>query len=112
MTLQEYQNFVSGLTSSKIIEVDDVDFETSWATLGLVSEAGEIAGVIAKEFRKHGLITEEGFDKIVDELGDTLWYLVAICNATGTSIQDILDYNVKKLKKRDAEGTLFEVSRR
>lgn len=111
MTLEEYQNFVSGLTSAKIIEVDDVDFETSWATLGLVSEAGEVAGVIAKEFRKNGLITEAGFDKIVDELGDTLWYLVAVCNATGVKVEDVLNHNVKKLKKRDTEGTLYVTSR-
>lgn len=111
MTLQEYQNFVSGLTSSKIIEADNVDFETSWAAMGLTSEAGEVSGVINKEFRKYGLITEAGFDRIVDELGDTLWYAAAVSNAIGVPLEAVIKHNIEKLRKREMEGTLLAVSR-
>ncbi len=40
------------------------------------------------------------------ELGDVLWYVSALSDYYGITLQDVLDYNVSKLKARQAQGTL------
>ncbi len=50
-----------------------------YPTLGLVNEAGEVAGKIKKVFRdKSGEINPETREALKAELGDVLWYLAAI----------------------------------
>jgi len=50
-----------------------------YPTLGLVNEAGEVAGKIKKVFRdKEGQISEETREAIKAELGDVLWYIAQI----------------------------------
>lgn len=46
-----------------------------YPTLGLVNEAGEVAGKIKKVFRdKDGVISAETREALKAELGDVLWY--------------------------------------
>lgn len=68
---------------------------------GLTEEAGEVAGLFKRELRdlpKDRLrCTREHY---VEELGDVLWYLIGVAHTHGISLQEIWDYNTKKLEER------------
>lgn len=75
-------------------------------TLGLAGESGEVADVVKKHlFQGHEL----NKDKIVDELGDVLWYIAIMAKGIGVGMEEIAKHNVEKLKKRYPDG--FEVER-
>lgn len=71
-------------------------------TLGLVGEAGEVAEKIKKFFRDNTL-DEEAVQK---ELGDVMFYLVALHNALGFDIEITIEKNMEKLISRKERGTL------
>lgn len=72
---------------------------------GLTEEAGEVAGLFKREMRdlpKDRLrCTREHY---VEELGDVLWYMVGVAHTHGISLQEIWDYNIKKLEDRYGKG--------
>lgn len=54
-----------------------------YAELGLISEIGELAGEAKRIIRDdNGELTPERREKIIDELGDILWYIAA-CSHEG-----------------------------
>ncbi len=71
-------------------------------TLGLVGEAGEVAEKIKKFFRDNTL-DEKAIQK---ELGDVMFYLVALHNALRLDVDVTIEMNMDKLKSRKARGTL------
>jgi NTP pyrophosphatase (non-canonical NTP hydrolase) len=78
-----------------------------YPTLGLVNEAGEVAGKIKKVFRdKGGEISEETRAALKAELGDVLWYLAQTATELGLSLDDIAEYNLAKLLDRQARGKI------
>jgi NTP pyrophosphatase (non-canonical NTP hydrolase) len=69
--------------------------------MGISGEVGETVNYIKKSvYQGHELSR----DKIKEELGDTLWYLIALASYYNISLDDIVEYNVKKLRKRYPEG--------
>ena len=68
---------------------------------GLAEEAGEVAGLFKRELRnlpKDQLrCTREHY---VEELGDVLWYLVGVAYTHDIDLQELWDYNIKKLEDR------------
>jgi NTP pyrophosphatase (non-canonical NTP hydrolase) len=76
----------------------------AYASLGLASEAGEVAGLIKKMIRD-GVPTD--FDtKINKEVGDCLWYVAELATETKTNISDIAQQNNDKLSDRAARGQI------
>jgi NTP pyrophosphatase (non-canonical NTP hydrolase) len=73
-----------------------------YLTLGLVSEAGEVAGKVKKWIRDDYI--DEG--AIIAELGDVLWYIAQLASAFDIYLSDIAKDNVEKLTSRKARGTL------
>jgi NTP pyrophosphatase (non-canonical NTP hydrolase) len=73
--------------------------------LNLASEAGEVAGVIAKAIRKD---VEVPADKVIGEMGDTLWSLSVLAYELGFTLEEVAQHNIDKLQARKAEGTLKE----
>lgn len=75
--------------------------------LGLAGEAGEIANQVKKIARDDGgLATPERIAKIVDELGDVMWYWLRLCYELGLDPYTVLEGNQAKLTTRAANGTL------
>ena len=75
--------------------------------LGLPGEAGEVADVVKKLlFHGHDFNIQE----LVKELGDVCWYLALISHACGISIEQIMEENVEKLRKRYPDGFSVEKS--
>jgi NTP pyrophosphatase (non-canonical NTP hydrolase) len=72
------------------------------AALGACGEVGELADAIKKE-----VIYDKPADKvnIIEEVGDTLFYLTAVCNLYGFTLEDAIVHNIKKLEKRYPSGT-------
>jgi NTP pyrophosphatase (non-canonical NTP hydrolase) len=73
--------------------------------LNLASEAGEVAGVIAKALRKD---TEVPADKVIDEISDALWNLSVLAYELGYTLEEVAQHNIDKLQARKTEGTLKE----
>lgn len=72
-----------------------------YPTLGLAGEAGEVANIVKKIQRDHaGVITDETRGKLLDELGDVLWYISACADELGLTLSQVAEYNVDKLMKR------------
>ena len=78
-----------------------------YPTMGLVNEAGEVAGKIKKIFRdQNGQITEENRQSLKNELGDVLWYLTQICTELGLTLEEVAETNITKLSSRQERGQL------
>lgn len=70
--------------------------------IGLAAEAGELLGIVQKSIRKGILIDRE---KVIDELGDVLWYMCYVMDAHDISMDQLTDFNKNKLEARNS-GTV------
>ncbi len=78
-----------------------------YPTLGLVNEAGEVAGKIKKVFRdKEGKISDETREALKAELGDVLWYLAQVATELDLSLDEIAEANIAKLLDRLERGKI------
>lgn len=74
---------------------------TSMCICGLAEEAGEVAGLHKRELRQGPMDAARcTHEKFVEELGDVLWYLVAVCNCYQIDLDDLWQYNEEKLRAR------------
>ena len=75
------------------------------AVFGLNSEAGEVSGILQKEYQGHE------FDKehMKKELGDCCWMIAEACTALDLDLNDVMLTNIEKLRARFPEG--FNVDR-
>ena len=79
----------------------------AYCALGL-SEAGEIQGKVKKYLRgDYGpLLTESVRSAILAELGDLLWYISAIAEELGASLDEVAQKNIYKLRDRQQRGVI------
>lgn len=78
-----------------------------YPTLGLVNEAGEVAGKIKKVFRdKQGVIGETERQALKAELGDVLWYIAQVATELDLPLDEIAEANLAKLLDRQARGKI------
>lgn len=95
-----------------------------YAVLGLADEAGEVMGKTKKALRgdmetdtihcsqdpmsafSRRLNALRGSDLLKAELGDVMFYACRIARENGWTMEDVLDFNVAKLRKRKAEGKI------
>jgi len=78
------------------------------AGLGIADEAGEVAGAVKKRFFYKVPPYRSEFDfreKLVDEMGDTLWYFALMCECIGSNLEEVMRYNMEKLRRRHSGGT-------
>lgn len=69
--------------------------------LGLSGETGEIADLVKKAtFQGHML----NHRKMVEEAGDTLWYLALLAQGLGVTLGQLAEYNIAKLQRRYPYG--------
>jgi NTP pyrophosphatase (non-canonical NTP hydrolase) len=102
MNFNEYQQ-----KSRKTAGYPAIGHPVIYPTLGLVNEAGEVAGKIKKVFRdKGGQINEETKSALKAELGDVLWYLAQISTELGLSLDEVAEYNLQKLYSRLERGKI------
>jgi NTP pyrophosphatase (non-canonical NTP hydrolase) len=77
------------------------DHPIVYPTLGLVNEAGELAGKVKTIFRdRDGVISDDDREALKYELGDVLWYLAQIATELDLSLDEIASANLEKLFSR------------
>ena len=102
MPLDTYQR-----ESRKTWSLIHTDHPIVYPTLGLVNEAGELAGKIKKIFRdKGGVIGEEDRQALKGELGDVLWYFAQICTELDLTLEEVAEANLEKLLSRLERGKI------
>lgn len=83
------------------------------AVFGLCEEAGEVAGKMKRRERGDYEVrsSEPGeFQKVViEELGDTLFYLSYIAHRMGVTIEEVARRNIEKIEDRKRRGKILGV---
>jgi len=72
-------------------------------TLGLVGESGEVSEKIKKLFRDKNKFSDE---EVLKELGDVLFYTVALAKIFNGNLKKIMEMNMDKLDDRQQRGVL------
>ena len=102
MNFNEYQ-----IKSRKTAGYPAIGHPVIYPTLGLVNEAGEVAGKIKKLFRdKEGQINEETREALKAELGDVLWYIAQVATELNLELDGIAEHNISKLYDRLERGKI------
>lgn len=84
----------------------------AYAALGANGEAGEVAEQVKKTWRDDYsddgtfVLSDERREKILDEVGDTLWYLAAVCTEIDENLESAAERNIAKLADRMSRGVL------
>ena len=89
MTFDEYQEF------ARATAIYPEDCKVVYPTLGLCCEAGEVAEKIKKHMRDGKTLVGVGL-----ELGDVLWYISALADDLGVTLEEVAQANVDKLQSR------------
>ena len=75
--------------------------------MGLCGEAGEAIDIVKKHLAQGHALDREG---LIKELGDVAWYLAETATALGIGLDEVLERNIDKLRKRYPEGFSTEKS--
>jgi len=95
MTFDEYQEF------ARSTAIYPTDSKVIYPTLGLCGEAGEVAEKVKKHMRDGKTLVGVGL-----ELGDVLWYISALADDLGVTLEEVAQANVDKLKSRMERGKI------
>ena len=97
MTINEYQKQAM-TTLNPQLDKKDVLIN---GVMGLCGESGEAIDIVKKWLAQGHKLDR---DKLIKELGDIAWYLAETAYALGVPLEDVLQGNIDKLKKRYPEG--------
>ena len=89
MNFDEYQKFAR----STAIYPDEC--KVVYPALGLCGEAGEVAEKVKKNIRDG-----KSLDGVALELGDVLWYISALADDLGVTLEEVAKANIEKLQSR------------
>ena len=102
MTINEYQALAMTTLNPELSKKDVLIN----GVMGLCGESGEAIDIVKKHLHQGHPLDKE---KLAKELGDIAWYLAEAATALDIPLEDILQANLDKLKKRYPEG--FEAKR-
>ena len=100
MDFKEYQK-----KSRQTAKYDKAGDNYIYPTLGLVSEAGEVAGKVKRTMRD-GYTKKSLRSDIKKELGDVLWYVAQVATEFDLSLEEVAQLNLEKLFSRQERGKL------
>jgi NTP pyrophosphatase (non-canonical NTP hydrolase) len=103
MTIKEYQELAMRTVNP---DLDKRDMLIN-SVMGLCGESGEAIDIVKKWFAHGHELDREHLKK---ELGDIAWYLAEAATALDISLDEVLEANIEKLKKRYPEGFATEKS--
>ena len=115
--LEKYAVFVDGVTSnpskdykSFLDSIEYLDGEGSniqrllTAAVGISAEGGEFMEIVKKMLFQGKPWSHDNREHLIIELGDVLWYVMQACKALHVSLDEVIEGNVEKLKKRYPGG--------
>ncbi len=93
---KKFQKFVKEVINDNI--KGSYQMEADEARLGLIEEVGELMQLYKRQMRDH-----EHYDEVyfIGEIGDILHYLVRIMIAHDLTLDEVMDYNIEKIKERN-----------
>ena len=97
MKINEYQKLAMS-TLNKKLDKKDILINS---VMGLCGESGEAIDIVKKWLAQGHELDK---DHLAKELGDITWYLAEAATALDLSLEDILQANLDKLKKRYPQG--------
>ena len=97
MTVNEYQKLAM-TTLNPELNKKDVLIN---GVMGLCGESGEAIDIVKKHLAQGHDLDREG---LIKELGDIAWYLAETATALDVSLEEVLERNIEKLRKRYPEG--------
>ena len=74
------------------------------AGVGLAAESGEFLEIVKKMVFQGKPWNDDNREHLIIELGDVMWYVMQACMALGVSLDEVVEGNVEKLKKRYPGG--------
>ena len=103
MTINEYQKLAMATLNSELSQKDVLIN----SVMGLCGESGEAIDIVKK-----WLAQGHELDKkhLAEELGDIAWYLAEAATALDLPLEEILQANIDKLKRRYPKGFETEKS--
>ena len=90
-------------TYNKLADETDLGHPINYYFLGLVEEAGEVAGLRKRFLRDEGNIDR---DILIKELGDVLWYIAQVGKSYNIDMEEVAVTNIKKLTDRKERGVI------
>lgn len=96
-TCEELQWSIEKQIANSTLKELKGDMALQHAVCGLTEEAGEVAGLLKREVYKQCPVPRERW---VEELGDVMWYLIDTARERHISLDEIFDYNQRKLSER------------
>ena len=97
MNIKEYQEKATRTVNTNLKFTEQL----SNLCMGLCGESGEVTDYIKKcIYHNHKF----NLKKLIEELGDVMWYLTNIATLMGIPLDYILDENIKKLEERYPDG--------
>ena len=103
MTINEYQALAMTTLNPELSKKDVLIN----GVMGLCGESGEAIDIVKKHLHQGHALDRE---KLTKELGDIAWYLAETAWALDIPLENILQGNIDKLKKRFPEGFSTERS--
>ena len=97
MTINEYQRLAM-TTLNKEMSKKDMLIN---GVMGLCGESGEAIDIVKKHLAQGHELDRE---KLIKELGDIAWYLAEMATVLDIELEEVLERNIEKLKKRYPEG--------
>ena len=97
MTINEYQKLAM-TTLNPALSKKDVLIN---GVMGLCGESGEAIDIVKKHLAQGHPLDRE---KLVKELGDIAWYLAETATALDVTLEEVLEGNIEKLRRRYPEG--------
>ena len=97
MTINEYQQLAM-TTLNKEMNKKDMLIN---GVMGLCGESGEAIDIVKKHLAQGHELDRE---KLIKELGDIAWYLAEMATVLDITLEEVLERNIEKLKKRYPEG--------
>ncbi len=74
------------------------------AAVGISAEGGEFMEIVKKMVFQGKPWDEHNREHLTIELGDVMWYVMQACMALDVSLDEVVEKNVNKLKKRYPGG--------
>ena len=114
---EKYRKFVDAVTSDesrdfiafsdRVVSLDEKGANIErllTGAVGINSEGGELLEVVKKLLFQGKEFNQETKTHLVKELGDTLFYMIEVCIALDTTLEEVMNINFQKLSSRYPEG--------
>ena len=105
VTSDESRDFIS--LSDRLVSLDEKGANIErllTGAVGINSEGGEIMEIVKKLIFQGKKWDDETVYHLKRELGDVMWYVIQCLIALDTSLDEVVDMNIDKLKKRYPGG--------